>query len=147
MKRGSFSSYAIVAAVAAIASAISVAWVSGGSALAQNTGGNTALLIHPLADIPGREVRITLLERGPLVASPPHHHPGHHTFGYVVEGDYAFGTNGQPPRILHAGDVFYEPPGAIHSTSRNVSPDKPLKIVVFMVADKNNPSTVNEPAK
>jgi hypothetical protein len=33
-------------------------------------------------------------------------------------------------------EVFYEPPGAVHPTSRNVSPDKPLKIVVFMVAEK-----------
>jgi hypothetical protein len=28
--------------------------------------------------------------------------------------------------------------------SRNASTDKRLKIVVFMVADQNNPSTVNE---
>ena len=94
--------------------------------------------------VAGREVRITLLERGPLAASAPHHHPGHYTFGYVAEGTYEFGINGQPPRTLHAGEVFYEPPGAVHSTSRNPSPDKPLKIVVFMVADQKNPSTVNE---
>ena len=148
MKRGSSLSYCFVAAAAAAASAIAMTWVSPfmGAALAQNAGGNTALLTQTLADIPGREVRITLLERDPGVASPAHRHPGHHTFGYVVEGDYAFGVNGQPPRMLHAGDVFYEPPGAIHSTSRNASPDKKMKIVVFMVADKNNPSTVNEPA-
>jgi uncharacterized RmlC-like cupin family protein len=77
-------------------------------------------------------------------ASPPHHHPGHHTFGYVVEGTYELGINGQPTRMLKAGDVFYEPPGAIHSMSRNASTDKRLKIVVFMVADQKNPSTVNE---
>jgi hypothetical protein len=35
-------------------------------------------------------------------------------------------------------EVFYEPPGAVHPTSRNVSPDKPLKIVVFMVAEKQS---------
>ena len=101
-------------------------------------------MTQPLADLRGREVRITLLQRGPLAASAPHRHPGHYTFGYVAEGNYEFGTNGQPPRTLHAGDVFYEPPGALHSTSRNPSPDKPLKIVVFMVADQKNPSTVNE---
>jgi quercetin dioxygenase-like cupin family protein len=46
--------------------------------------------------------------------------------------------------MLKAGDVFYEPPGALHSVSKNASPDKPLKIVVFMVADSSKPSTVNE---
>ena len=149
MKRGSVSSYFAVAAAAATASVAAFAWMTPAvtaARAAETTGGNTALMTQPLSDIPGREVRITLLEREPLAASPAHRHPGHHTFGYVVEGDYAFGVNGQPPRILHAGEVFYEPPGAVHSTSRNASPDKKLKIVVFMVADRNNPSTVNEPA-
>jgi len=53
-------------------------------------------------------------------------------------------VNNQPARILKAGDVFYEPPGAIHSVSRNASASDPLKIIVFMVADQRNPSTVNQ---
>ena len=100
------------------------------------------LLVQPLADLPGREVRITLLDRPPASATGPHQHPGHHTFGYVVEGIYEIGINGQPTRMLKAGDTFYEKPGDIHSVSRNPSPDKGLKIVVFMVADAKNPSTV-----
>lgn len=102
------------------------------------------MLVQPLADLPGREVRMILLDRPPASASAPHHHPGHHTFGYVVEGTYEIGVNGQPTRTLKAGDTFYEKPGDIHSVSRNPSPDKGLKIVVFMVADQKNPSTVNE---
>jgi len=102
------------------------------------------LLVQPLADLPGREVRITLLDRAPGSSSPPHRHPGHHTFGYVVEGTYEFAIDGQPGRILNAGETFYEPPTAVHSVSRNPSTDKPTKIIVFMVADQKNPSTVAE---
>ena len=91
-----------------------------------------------MPDLPGREVRITLLERGPGAGSPPHRHPGHHVFGYVIEAAYEFGL------LLKAGDVFYEPPGALHSTSRNPSQDQNMKIVIFMVADQKNPSTVVE---
>jgi hypothetical protein len=40
--------------------------------------------------------------------------------------------------------TFYEPPTALHSTSRNPSADKRTKIIVFMVADQKNPSTVAE---
>ncbi len=148
MKRGSLLSYVVVALAAVIVSAPAGLWFSPiitGVHAAENGGGNTVLLTQPLADLPGREVRMTLLERDPLVASAPHRHPGHYTFGYVVEGTYEFGINGQPARVLHAGDVFFEPPGALHSTSRNPSPDKKLKIVIFMVADRNNPSTVPEP--
>lgn len=140
-------SYACVATVAALLSSAATYGamniVSPSFAQAA-TPGTIPLLTQPLPDLPGREVRMTLLDRGPGNASPPHHHPGHYTFGYVVEGTYELGINGQPTRVLKAGDVFYEPPGAIHSVSRNVSGDKPLKIVVFMVADQKNPSTVNE---
>jgi quercetin dioxygenase-like cupin family protein len=141
-------SYACVALVsAALASAATWAALNvAGPAYAQTAApaGTIPLLTQALPDLPGREVRITLLDRGPENASPAHHHPGHHTFGYVVEGSYELGINGQPTRMLKAGDVFYEPPGAIHSVSRNPSKDKPMKIVVFMVADAKNPSTVNE---
>ena len=102
------------------------------------------LLVQRLADLPGREVRITLLDRAPGSSSPPHRHPGHHTFGYVVEGTYEFAIDGQPGRILKAGETFYEPPTAVHSVSRNPSTDKRTKIIVFMVADQKNPSTVAE---
>src|SRR5262249_20139000 len=145
--RGSLGSYACVALAAA---AFSVAGTMGASHLNISAAAQTAtnvtkdLLIQPLSDLPGREVRITLLDRDPGNASAPHHHPGHHTFAYVVEGTYELGVNGQPTKTLKAGDTFYEPPGAIHSVSRNASPDKRLKIVVFMVADQKNPSTVLE---
>jgi len=141
-------SHAITAAGSAFVSAGLALWASGAIPAAQaadNGAANVDLLTQPLPDIPGREVRMTLLQRDPLVSSAPHRHPGHYTFGYVVEGTYEFGVNGQPPRILHAGDVFYEPPGALHSVSRNASPNEKLKIVVFMVADSSKPSTVPEP--
>ena len=48
------------------------------------------------------------------------------------------------PRLLTAGDTFYEPPTAVHSTSRNPSADQRVKLLVFMVADQKNPSTVPE---
>ena len=143
MRRGSLASYVAVAASAAIVSAVIGANV--GRSQAQPTlARTTQLLAQALPDLPGREVRITLLERGPGAASPPHRHPGHHVFGYVIEGSYEFGLDNQPPRLLKAGDVFYEPPGALHSTSRNPSQDQTMKIVIFMVADQKNPSTVVE---
>ena len=141
-------SHAVTAAVAALVATGLSLWTSGAipSAHAADSGNaNIALLTQPLPDIPGREVRMTLLQRDPMDSSAPHRHPGHYTFGYVVQGTYEFGVNGQPPRILHAGDVFYEPPGALHSVSRNASPNEKLKIVVFMVADSSKPSTVPEP--
>jgi quercetin dioxygenase-like cupin family protein len=87
---------------------------------------------------------VLVVERGPGTASPPHRHPGHHTFGYVMEGTYEFAIDRREPRVLKAGDTFYEPPSAVHSTSRNPSTDQRVKLLVFMVADQKNPTTVPE---
>ena len=149
MSRGSLLSHGAVALIAAVLSAAGTSGMLGlatGAAAQTPPAGTIPLLTQALPDLPGREVRITLLDRRPGDTSPPHRHPGHHTFGYVVEGTYELGINGGPVRTLKAGDTFYEPPGALHSMSRNPSPDKPMKIVVFMVADQSKPSTVNEPA-
>jgi quercetin dioxygenase-like cupin family protein len=143
MKTGSISSYVVVAAAAATLSvAVTSAVRTSGAQPAAAVP--TQLLTQPLPDLPGREVRISLLDRPPHASSPPHRHPGHYTFGYVVEGTYEFAVDGGAPRTLKAGEVFYEPPGALHSTSRNPSSDQRTKIVVFMVADQKSPSTVAE---
>ena len=141
------ASYALVAGVAAVLSAL-VTWqgmlLVTPSAAQPAAGGVQQIVAQPLADVPGREVRMSLIERPPGFASPPHRHPGHHTFGYVLEGTYEFAIDRGQPRLLKAGDTFYEPPTAVHSTSRNPSTDQRLKLLEFMVADGKNPSTVPE---
>ena len=143
--RESIISYGLVAFVAAALSS-AVTWsalTTVGTASAQPApAGTVPLLTQALPDLPGREVRMLLLDRVPGNASPAHRHPGHHTFGYVVEGTYELGIDGQPTRTLKAGDTFYEPPDALHSVSRNAG-NTQMKIVVFMLADQSKPSTVN----
>jgi quercetin dioxygenase-like cupin family protein len=121
-RSGSVASYVTIAVAAAILSAVGT-W-SATQFVANSTAQPAApatgqLLTQPLADLPGREVRISLLDREPGASSARHRHPGHHTFGYVIEGTYEFAINGEPSRTLKAGDTFYEPPTAVHSTSRN----------------------------
>ena len=138
---------AVALASAALSAAVTLTasnFVARSFAQTAAPSGVAQLMTQPLADVPGREVRISLLDRPPGAASPPHRHPGHHTFGYVVEGTYEFAVDRQPPRTLKGGETFYEPPGAVHSTSRNPSTDRNVKILVFMVADQKNPSTVPE---
>jgi quercetin dioxygenase-like cupin family protein len=143
MRQGSVGSYVVVASAAALLSVAATSIIRTSDAQPA-VAPPAQLLTQPLADLPGREVRISLLDRPPQASSSPHRHPGHHTFGYVVEGTYEFAVDGGAPRTLKAGEVFYEPPGALHSTSRNPSADQRTKIVVFMVADQKNPSTVAE---
>jgi len=48
---------------------------------------------------------------------------------------------------VQAGEAFYEPPGVLHAVSRNASNDARAKLVVFMVADATQPTTVVEGEK
>jgi len=141
MRKGSIISYVAIASAASILSVAVTSYIRTSEA---QPAAPVQLLTQPLPDLPGREVRISLLDRAPQASSPPHRHPGHHTFGYVLEGTYEFAVDGAAPRTLKAGEVFYEPPGALHSVSRNPSDSARTKILVFMVADQKNPSTVGQ---
>ena len=112
--------------------------------VAENTAPGTTsteVLTQAMHDI-AREMRISVTERDPGNASTPHRHPGHHTFGYVLEGTYEVKIDDGPVRQLKAGESFYEPPGALHAISRNPSPDRPVKYLIIQVGDPTKPRTV-----
>lgn len=120
-------------------------YVAPAAAQAQASGQRTTDVITQAMPDLAREMRIRLTERDPGNASAPHRHPGHHTFGYVLEGTYEVKIDDGPVRQLKAGDSFYEPPGALHAVSRNPSPDKVVKYLIIQVTDPTKPTIVPEP--
>jgi quercetin dioxygenase-like cupin family protein len=153
MKASSKSlSYAAVAAGAAILSAAATygAMTFVAPSRAQTAPAptqRTEVMTQTLSDLPGREVRITLLDLMPGHASPPHRHPNHHVFGFIVDGMYEWKIDDGPVKMFKPGQAFYEPPGVLHAVSHNASADARAKLVVFMVADAKQPSTVVEGEK
>jgi quercetin dioxygenase-like cupin family protein len=148
----SLLSHAAVGSVAAVAaSLVTYAAATGranvlapSAAQAQAAGQRTTdVVMQAMPDL-GREMRIRLTERDPGNGSAPHRHPGHHTFGYVLEGTYEVKIGDGPLRQLKAGEAFYEPPGALHAVSRNPSPDKMLRYLVIQVTDPSKPTIVPE---
>lgn len=97
-----------------------------------------------MADVLGRNVSIRVTERDPGNASTPHRHPGSHTFGYVLEGNYEVKINDGPLQKLGPGGVFYEQPNALHAVSRNGSATEKVKYLIFSVSDPSKPGTVQE---
>ena len=104
----------------------------------------TPVMKQALADIPGREVLMITLDIPPGGGSAPHRHPGHHIFGYVLEGSYRIKVGDEPEKVLNKGDTFYEPPGALHAVSRNASDSAPAKVLAVIVAESGKPVTVPE---
>jgi quercetin dioxygenase-like cupin family protein len=104
----------------------------------------TALMKQALAEFPGHEVTIITLDIPPGAGSPPHRHPGHHVFGYVLEGNYKIKLDQGPETVLTKGQTFHEAPGQLHAVSANASQTEPAKVLVFMVAESGKPVTVPE---
>ena len=145
-------SHAAVGSVAAMLAAFATSIVMTGqsdvfapsAAQAQAAGQRSIPVItQMMADI-AREMRISVTERDPGSSSAPHRHPGHHTFGYVLEGTYEIRVDDGPVRQLKAGESFYEPPGSLHAVSRNPSADKVVRYLVIQVGDPTKPRTVPE---
>jgi quercetin dioxygenase-like cupin family protein len=134
---------------AAAAAGIAATLLAGAGApnlLAQTPPGQrvTEVFTKVMDDVQGREMRIRLSERDPGNGSAAHRHPCCHTFGYVLEGTYEFKVDDEPVRLLKAGDVFYEPPNALHAVSRNPSTTDKVKYLVIQVADPGKAATVPE---
>jgi quercetin dioxygenase-like cupin family protein len=80
----------------------------------------------------GMEAVVTELTYPPGGISGAHRHGGF-VIGYVIEGEMLFAINDEPAMTLRAGDTFYEPPGARHTTSGNASKDRPVRVVVTII--------------
>lgn len=104
----------------------------------------TPLMKQLIAEFPGHEVTMITLDIPPGGGSPPHRHPGHHTFGYVLEGTYKIKLDNGLETALTKGQTFYEAPGQLHAVSRNASDTEPAKVLVVMLAESGKPVTVPE---
>jgi len=104
----------------------------------------TTLLKEAIAEFPGREIIMITLDIPPGAGSPPHRHPGHHIFGYVLEGSYRLKLDQGAERVLTKGQTFHEAPGQLHAVSGNASQTEPAKVLAFIVAESGKPITVPE---
>ncbi len=96
----------------------------------------------------GKNLRISVLEvsYAPAGSSPVHSHPCP-VIGYVTEGAIRTKVKGQPERIFHAGETFYEPPNGVHEISENASDAAPARFIAYFVCDRQTPlsTTVSVP--
>lgn len=95
---------------------------------------------HALTGIDGKEIRITQLEFGPGVVSPPHHHPGD-TFVYVIDGELVTEIDDGAAFSAKAGEIFHEPPMSLHKSTKNPG-SAPAHAIAIMIIDADKPSTV-----
>ncbi|WP_336216299.1 cupin domain-containing protein [Nonomuraea sp. LPB2021202275-12-8] len=91
----------------------------------------------------GAEVMTVLIQYPPGdPGAPPHRHSGP-AFGYVLEGEMLFELEGEPERVIRAGEAFWEPGGdVIHYQDGNNRTDSWSRFVVTMMGEPGKPMLV-----
>jgi quercetin dioxygenase-like cupin family protein len=94
---------------------------------------------HAIPNIPGKSLIALVVTYPPGGASTPHHHAkSAFIYGYVLSGVIQSQVEGEPAKTLTAGESFYEPPGAHHVVSRNMSATQPAKLLAVFVVDTDD---------
>jgi quercetin dioxygenase-like cupin family protein len=90
-------------------------------------------------ELPGEPLRdLSLIEvtYPPATGSPPHLH-ANGVLAFVVSGVIVSKVGDGAEQTFHAGDAWWEPPGAIHRVSRNASSSEPATLLAIYVAPKS----------
>ena len=88
------------------------------------------------------EMILGMAEIAPGGAAGRHTHPGTET-GYIVSGSTSLEIEGEPPRLLKAGDSYLIPYGKVHD-AKTVG-DAPAKVLATYVVEKGKPLATPAP--
>ncbi|WP_316396938.1 cupin domain-containing protein [Bradyrhizobium sp. 33ap4] len=100
-----------------------------------------------IPNIAGKSLIAVEVDYAPSEASVPHTHAkSAFIYAYVVSGAIESKVNDGETRVYRAGESWSEPPGAIHSISRNASKTEPAKLLAVFVLDTND-NALTKPIK
>ena len=116
--------------------------LAAGVLLAQASGLTRTLVGRADVSVPGREAVVARVEVAPGARAGRHTHPGDE-ISYVLEGEAELLIDGQPPRIVKAGESFVIPAGVVHDAHNNSS--APIKLVGVYVVEKGKPLATPAP--
>jgi quercetin dioxygenase-like cupin family protein len=109
---------------------------SSAGALAQASGLSRTLVGKADVSVPGREAVVARVEVAPGARAGRHTHPGDE-ISYVMEGEVSLLVDGQPPRLLKAGESFVVPAGVVHDAHNEGA--VATKLVGVYVVEKGKP--------
>jgi quercetin dioxygenase-like cupin family protein len=128
---------------------------AGGMSLARHDGhGNGVDYVKLLSQkdivekLDAKKAKATMVEvtLAPGQVEMPHRHPGP-AFGYVLDGEYEWAVDDNKPKILKAGDTFYEPTGCLHGVGRNPSKTYKARFIATVLHPEDAKDIVISDAK
>lgn len=92
-----------------------------------------------LPNVPGKSMRVVLVEYAPGAGTPSHRHPGSaFIYARVLEGAIRSKVNDDPEHTYKAGESWTENPGDHHKVSQNASSTEPAKLLVTFIVDTDD---------
>jgi quercetin dioxygenase-like cupin family protein len=108
------------------------------SAQAHDSAGDKVTLVYDqrLPNVPGKSMRVVLVEYEPGGTSLGHTHPNSaFIYARVLEGAIRSKVNDGPVTTYSAGEAFGEFPGDRHGVSENASATEPARLLAVFVVD------------
>jgi quercetin dioxygenase-like cupin family protein len=97
-----------------------------------------ATVRQAIPNIPGKSLVAVEVVLPPGAVSPPHRHAkSAFILAYVVSGTIRSQVEGEPARDYHAGESWFEAPGAHHIQGQNMSKTEPAKMLAVFVVDSD----------
>jgi quercetin dioxygenase-like cupin family protein len=112
-------------------------------AAAENRDQVKVVFEHALPNVEGKRMVAVMVSYPPAGKSLSHHHAASaFIYAYVLSGAIRSQVDDDPAKVYHAGEGFYETPGAHHRISENASDKEPASMLaVFVVDSKDDPLT------
>ena len=113
-------------------------FMSGAMAQEMKEGKTKVSLVfdHELPNVPGKSMRVVLVDYGPGGSSPSHRHPASaFIYARVLKGQIRSKVNDEPERTYKAGEGWTEKPGDHHKVSSNASSTEPAQLMAIFVLD------------
>jgi quercetin dioxygenase-like cupin family protein len=96
----------------------------------------TLVFDQALPNVPGKSLRVVLVDYGPGGGSSSHRHPSSaFIYARVLEGAIRSKVNDEPERSYQAGESWTERSGDHHQVSQNASTTAPAKLLAVFVVD------------
>ena len=134
ISRRSFDRASLISLLATAASSLDgIAFAQQRAAQGDRTRRN--VIEQRLPGEPARDIILIEVTYPPGKGSPPHLH-ANGVMAFVASGAIASKVGDGPERVFHAGDAWWEPPGAIHRVSRNASEVEAARLLAIYIAPK-----------
>ena len=118
------------------------ALAAAGGLFAQANGLTRTVVGRADVSVPGREAIVARVELAPGALAARHTHPGDE-ISYVAEGQVELLLDGQPPRVIKAGESFVVPAGTVHAAHN--ATDAPVRLIGVYVLEKGKPLATPAP--